>query len=430
MSIDNTLRQEMHTKIFYYALILTVVTLPFSLLANSISIIILFINWIAEGKFDKKIKYAKNNLLLLAFILFFILHLLGMLYTNNINNGLFELQKKLSLFLFPLVIATSPKLNALQIKNILKFFFFSSLLASFICLGYAMYRTNIFETYPNINWLYFSYRDLTMLINIQATYLALYISFSILILLFFFSENRLHYSTEKKIFFYLCMGYLIFFLFLLASRMAILSMLLISFTGLIYYFYKTKKLIKGLFILGILCAFIITLISQLPFMKERFNETLGIKQETVWINQYGDGKTVSPEIRKLKWQSAWNIIKENWLLGVGTGDTQDELQIQYKNINFEAGYKTRYNAHNQYLETWLGIGIAGLLLLLTSMILPFIFALQQKNYLFASFIALFFMCCITESMLCRQNGIVFYSLFISLFSFHSINEKKLIEKLI
>ena len=157
---------------------------------------------------------------------------------------------------------------------------------------------------------------------------------------------------------------------------------------------------------------------QIPVIKERFMLALGIEQKDVWINQYGDGKGVIQDVRPLKWKCAWNVIKENWFLGVGTGDGQEELQLQYKRINFDIAFNEEYNTHNQYLQTWLGLGLVGLLLLISCLIFPAISAFQRKNYLYMSFLMLFSICCITESMLCRQNGIVFYAFFNSIFAFH------------
>lgn len=422
-SIENSesRKAKIHKTIYYYSLILIAITLPYNLLANSICIILLTLNWAAEGNFRKKINLIKINFLPLGlFVFFYFLHLIGMLYTSNTNDGLFELQKKISLLIFPIVIATSDKLYLIQIKNILKLFFSSILIATIICLGYASYRTNLFETYANPYWLHFSYSDLTAIIGIQHTYLALYTGFSILILFYFAIKNYSHYGWQKKICFFSLIIYLIFFMFLLASRITIAAFMIILFAGIIYYFYKANKLVKGFLLLGIIGLFFTFLIFQLPFMMERIKHTLGIEQETVWINQYGDGESVQPEMRTFVWPCARNIIEANWFCGVGTGDVQDALQIQYKNINLDAAYNSKYNAHNQYMETLLGLGVIGLFSFLSCLIIPFIHAFSNKNYLYLSFLILFSICCLTESLLGRQHGIVFYSFFTSLFAFHSL----------
>lgn len=413
-----TRRQEIHDQVFYYGLILVALTLPFSLLANSISIIILVINWLIEGNFKKRLWPLKSNLIFLSFICFYLLHVLGMLYSDNFANGSFELQKKLSLLVFPLIIATSRSMKTEQITNILRSFLLATLAATIICLGYAIYRTDIVATFPTINWLYFSYRDLTMVLNIQHTYLALYVCFSIFFLLHSFAENILNFSAIKKAGMLFLVLYFIFFLFLLASRAAIAAFIVVSFLGILYYFTRAKRALMGWTILAGLALFLGILIYQMPFMKERFLLTLGVEQEIVWINQYGDGISKPNEDRKLIWNAANKIIKENYLAGVGTGDVQDALQRKYKKIGFDFGYESRLNAHNQYLETWIGIGIVGFLSFIICLLVPAIRSYQENNTLYLAFIGLMAISFITECMLCRQQGVVFYAMFNSLFAFH------------
>lgn len=407
-------QREIHAKVFYYTLILVAITLPFSLVLNSISIVLLTCNWLVEGGYVRKIKSIKHKSLFLIFILFYTLHLVGMIYTSNASEGLFDLEKKLSLLILPLVISTS-HLNTVQLKNILKSFLCSALISSIICLVYAFHRNNYFETFYHINWLYFSYSDLTEIINIQPAYLSLYIAFSILLSFFFLIENYSHYNWIKKITFFSLILYLTVFLFLLASRIAIVAMVIILFTGIIYFFYKKNELYKGVLVLMLTGISLLAIMYQIPIVNERFMHILGIEHKNIWISQYGDGKV--PEVRMIKWGCAWNIIKDNWIIGVGTGDIQDKLQIEYQNINFDIAFDSRFNAHNQYLQTWLGIGLIGLLSYLTCLIIPGLIAWRGKQYLYLSFIILFSICCFTESMLCRQNGIVFYAFFNSLFAF-------------
>lgn len=413
-----TRRQEIHDQIFYYGLILVALTLPFSLLANSISIILLTINWLVEGNFKEKLWPLRKDFLFLSFICFYLLHVLGMLYSDNFTNGSFELQKKLSLLVFPLIIATSRPMKTAQITSILGSLFLTTLATTVICLGYAIYRTDIITTFPTINWLYFSYRDLTMIINIQHTYLALYVCFSIFFLLHSFAENIRNFSTMKKAGILFLVLYLIFFLFLLASRAAIAAFIVISFLGILYYFIRAGRALMGWTVLAGLALFIGILIYQMPFMKERFLLTLGVEQETVWINQYGDGVSKPNEDRKLTWNAATRIIKENYLAGIGTGDVQDALQLEYKKAGFDVGYESRLNAHNQYLETWIGIGIVGFLSLITCLLAPAIRSYQENNTLYLAFLGLMVISFITECMLCRQQGVVFYAMFNSLFAFH------------
>ena len=73
----------------------------------------------------------------------------------------------------------------------------------------------------------------------------------------------------------------------------------------------------------------------------------------------------SVNLRVEKIKSAKEVIAQNWLWGVGIGDVQDVLNEEYKKRGFELGYKVNLDTHNQYLETWIGLGIFGLFLLVS-----------------------------------------------------------------
>lgn len=411
-------RQEMHDKIFYYALTLVSCTLLFSFshpittLFFRLSLVALLINWIASGNV-KNLPAVKGNFALLAFVLFYLLHAVGLLYTANLDTGFFQLEKKVSFFLLPLVMATTPRLTISQVRNILKIFILSIIISSVICLVYAIYRNGLLEI-SGINWLYFSYNDLTEIIDIQPNYLAIYCSFAIFTVLYLSVRDWSGKSLLEKMSIIFLTTYLIMFLLLLAGRTQIAATILIAFMSIGYFFYKKNKLLKGIVVIIVLGIILTATSYQIPIVKERFFATFGIEQTLHWINQYGDSNTFL-DVRFLKWQCSWNIIRDNWFLGIGTGDVQDALQIQYKLTHFDVAYTSQYNAHNQYLQTWLALGIIGLFSLLGCLVLPAFVAAKQKNYLFLSFIVLFSICCITESTFERQFGIVFYSFFCSLF---------------
>ncbi len=165
----------------------------------------------------------------------------------------------------------------------------------------------------------------------------------------------------------------------------------------------------------LLGIFFIALILFIPSNLDRFKEAINYKSQYEIDKQYGGRST-----RELIWSCSIQVIKNNILFGVGTGDTQDELQKCYKideDKNWALLYRPdfQYNAHSQYLQTFIDLGLFGFVGLLLCILIPACIAVKNKNYLMLSFIALFSIACITESMLELNKGIVFFSFFISLF---------------
>jgi O-antigen ligase len=181
------------------------------------------------------------------------------------------------------------------------------------------------------------------------------------------------------------------------------------------YFQNRKRLRVGLLTLLLIVAASVMIISKLPVVKERFLEVFGVNKTSDWV--YGDPQRNQPipDARLVKWQSALDVIRDNWLFGVGSGDVQDELNKQYEAHDFQAGITEQFNTHNQFLQTWVGTGLMGLAVFIATLIVSVAKAIRLKNHFFLLFMALFVICCLTESMLERQFGILFYVIFSSLF---------------
>jgi O-antigen ligase len=116
------------------------------------------------------------------------------------------------------------------------------------------------------------------------------------------------------------------------------------------------------------------------------------------------------------WRFAGEIMQDEnaWLTGTGIGSRQDVLNSYYIKYGIytgnpdlgDTGY-IGYNFHNQYLEVMVGTGIPGLLMLLS--ILIFSFFIQRRQLFFPLMVYLvIFIFFISESVLERQAGLVFF----------------------
>lgn len=115
------------------------------------------------------------------------------------------------------------------------------------------------------------------------------------------------------------------------------------------------------------------------------------------------------------WKAACGIINNNWLIGVGTGDTKQAFALQYEKMHSNLDDKHRLRAHNQYLTMWLTYGVFGLVLFCSL----FVVAIKQSrknNFLYASFILIAALSCITEDTLESQAGVMFFTFFFLFFS--------------
>lgn len=112
--------------------------------------------------------------------------------------------------------------------------------------------------------------------------------------------------------------------------------------------------------------------------------------------------------RLILWSAGKEIIAENPATGVGLGDTDDEVnKILVRDKNEKL---FNYNLHNQYLDYWVTYGTIGLLVFLFVLVMP----LKQPDILFRIFILIVGVSLLTEAMLLRQKGLVFFLLFYGL----------------
>ncbi len=399
---------------------LCVVTLPWTIRLNSICIILLVLVWLAEGEWSTKWQRLKNASWTVPFVVFFCIHLLGLLHSQNLAAGLSEIEKKLTFVVLPLIAASGKPLNQSFFDLLKKSFVYS---CSLLIIGSLVYTAFHFihsspitnfdaeteEHFHVLNplasplWEYFSYIQVGSWMDLHPAYFSLHIIFCTLILL-----ERMIDQNEVDRMSLLLIVLFTFFLALLASRMAILSFAIILVYFIVNQLQKRKWVPNVLALSCVLIAFI-GLIWLNPVTRFRVIQepnTTGMmihRQVTQWN---------SVNLRLLEWQASWNIIKKSWLTGVGTGDGQDALKSYYASFNAST-MNMDFDSHNQYLQAIIELGIIGFISLLCCFFLP-VFR-PGHSILYVSFILLFSLMCLTESMLARQKGIVFFTLFQSLF---------------
>lgn len=116
------------------------------------------------------------------------------------------------------------------------------------------------------------------------------------------------------------------------------------------------------------------------------------------------------------WKTAWQIIKENWLFGVGVGDVGDKFEQQYNENDSLLLEKNRIRAHNSFLTSWLSFGIIGLVLFTYIQLAFFQSTWRNVNYLGLIFIGLSLISFLLEDSLETQTGVTFFAFFYSFYA--------------
>ena len=124
------------------------------------------------------------------------------------------------------------------------------------------------------------------------------------------------------------------------------------------------------------------------------------------------------EIQRLEyWKTAFSIIKQNWLTGVGTGDVVDTFTKEYDRSHSKLEVHFRGTSHNQYLYMGVAFGIAGIILFILWLLFPPLFLGAFRDYYFAALFCIMILSMLTEDSIRHQAGLNFFAFFGSLFLF-------------
>ena len=391
------LSKRQHEAIHQSLLMLFCFLLPLHPRVAVLVIIFLGINWLLSGRVYFNFKSFLFPIPILYFS-FYALHLIGLMYTSNWIEGIQRVETKLPLLIFPLILFSFPIKKPKGSSSILKSYIVGCLVASVYCF------TNGFLKYLETGENWMAYKKLGSFLGFHPTYFSMYLSFAFFIVLFFLIEKIKIHSIKYKIGSGILAGWFFITILLLSSRMTILATTLILGISFLTWMYFQQKIWQGIGIRFLAIALLFFSIKSIPSVGRRTQYTINSAVDK-------DSNKINSAPRINLWNAAFTAIKENLIIGTGTGDMQDELVKIYKERNYERALQDNFNPHSQYLQTMATLGMIGGILLLLYLMAPFWFAFQQKDYLYLLFLSLVMMSFLTESILQTQRGTLFFGFF-------------------
>jgi|TARA_R110000782_G_scaffold80846_4_gene159882 O-antigen ligase len=374
----------------YYLFLLLAFIIPLERKLIPPIIILLFVSSLLNGSF--KFKEKKG---ILALTLLYVTYVVGLIYSINLKYGLFDLEVKLSLLLFPLVFFVSKIEMKKVADNILNSFIDGCFVASILSLISAAIQ---YYLYSDINS--FFYGELALYGH--SSYMAIFLCFSSALIYIKNIKQGNKISFPKKDLFLLALFSLI--IFFLVSKTGIISILLIHFAFIGYLIIKNKLYLKGTVALVLISTLLFAGYKAFPEVNNRFNELF----TTVFSESEELNSTSS--IRTEIWKTSVKILVQH-PFGVGTGDVKDVLVEYYMNSGLDYAAEKELNAHNQFLQIALATGILGLLVLLLMIFYPLYYAIKNTHIIYIVFLGLIIINFLTEAMLETLAGVVFFAFF-------------------
>jgi O-antigen ligase len=146
-----------------------------------------------------------------------------------------------------------------------------------------------------------------------------------------------------------------------------------------------------------------------PALRERTEELTGSGVEHL------DTEQTSISIRTPIMHCSFSLLEEHWILGTGQAELQPALDRCYEQLDHNAMTGQGYGPHDQPLQWWLALGLAGL----CAFVLLFGWSMREawlhKHHLHLALLVFIILCCLTEDLLTRQWGVVFFAFFNTLF---------------
>ena len=412
-----------------------VVLISYAIFLWLITAIILIIK---HKELVSKLSYDTGFLLSLLVYMVFVV---GVFYSKNTDSAVFDIQVKLSFLLVSPVIYLLRDFYKKYFNIILLTFVIINLILALICLFVAFYHSlNIsngslifnstvpgkYEDTHVANQTYFSYSYFSLFKH--PTYFSMYLLLCLFIVLYFFRNSYfiLKSKMKSKVLYIITIAFIIGIIYLLESKAAYFTLLVLLFGYSVLYLIKKRK-----FVLCLIMFCLIGILGYIAFnnnsrfyyinsaLKNRteFFDAVKKKDYKILIDTYGIDRIPI-------WMLSGEIISENFWIGVGSGDVSDNLMKKYQKYKLTSLELQRYNSHNQYLETFISVGIIGFIIFLSWLFYPLFLkeSYKKENFLILIFSGIIIINFFFEAALNIISGVIFIAFFYNFLLFTSYNQ--------
>jgi hypothetical protein len=233
------LSNAQHQSLVFWGLALIALGLPLSVFLVSIGTFVLAGNWLLEKRYATRLKQFFKDPVSVVLSAVFVIHVIGLFYTENLGQGLKELRIKLPLLLLPLFLFTSKLPGRKRIKDVLMLF----VLACVISTGLGMLRYLGFTGEDIINKRWLS-------VFISHIRFGLMLDLSVFILIYYLATNWRSWSIFQIGLTVVLIFWLFFFIVLLEGATAYLAFGLMFGLSIVLLILRSKsakiKLLSGI----------------------------------------------------------------------------------------------------------------------------------------------------------------------------------------
>lgn len=239
---------------------------------------------------------------------------------------------------------------------------------------------------------------------------SLMISFACLLSFhFFYKKIQIQYTWEPI--FYLVTALLLFVTsHILSVRSGLFTLYLGSFFYLFYLIINSKKYVAGIVIFAAVLSVPFIAYQTIPSFTNRIDYMKYDYQQM----QKGIVGHNSDARRMRSYSVGWQVAKDNMPFGTGLGGLKPAIEASYETEYTNVAQENRKMPHNQFLWTFVELGIIGLVALALFLVTPLLYINWFDTPLFIVLFIIIGSSLLVEATFETQLGITIYCLFGSL----------------
>ncbi len=384
--------------LFYFFPVLIAFIMPFGNALSSPLIALWFISSLVCIK-DLFVKLKANTLWFWSILMFFVLTLISNFIFYNASDPFNAIEIKLSFLFFPWLFFLY-KTDVNIAKRMIVAFVSGCLLASLFMVG----RAFMYLAEGDKSYFYYSKFSYFM----HSAYFAMYLNLALVFVVFYYFSWFKAQAAYSK-FSYFLIAFFALVVILCASKIGLITLFTLVPLVLVLRF---KHLITTRHV-ALASGLLLVITSSVYFFIPQVFDRL--RSVTVVANTNIDkSATESSSVRVLIWNECKEIISQHPITGVGVSHANETLYKAYEEHGLTGAFEKKLNAHNQYFQTFIVMGVFGFMNLLVLTIGVVIYGIRNKRYLLMFFGALTGVNFLVESMLQTSAGNVFFVFFLCL----------------
>jgi len=323
-----------------YLLMLTAFFLPLTVFGGNLFAVLIFLLWLVKADFKTDFYRLKDNKLVIAVLLYLLVHVVALLWTADIESGLWTLKKQLKFLFIPIFMLFVKREH---VKYYILAFLASMSLSEIWSYGIFFQLLPLYGGATLID-------PIPLMSHITYNpFLAIAIYLLSYYVLFDHSINR-----SKKViysFFIITMSINMFITGGRAGQVMYFAMLVI----LIFQYFP-----KNAFKASSASLFVLVITSSTFYLNSKiFSDR--VDSAVTELSDYKNHTYSSTGMRISSAINSWSIIKEHPVIGVGTGDYKNEfIKASIKNNLKLEDKLVIHNPHNMYVLILVQFGLLGL----------------------------------------------------------------------